>query len=368
VDNRAPDTSFRGEILSRRIVRDDQSLYEAKADAQKLALAPLAFHAALALRDLGLLSALANCGPEGLTAERLAHLTHLPLYGVKVLLEAGMVTDLIALEKDHFRLRKIGLLVQQDAMTRANMDFTADVCYGGMAHLREAIKTGKPAGLKELGPWATIYEGLAHLPPHVQQSWFAFDHYYSDDLFPAALPVVFERKPSRLLDVGANTGKFSLSCLKHNADVKVTLLDHSGQLNIAKQSIDASGQGARATYQPIDFLDRSAEFPEKFDAIWLSQFLDCFGEDEIVSILQRARRALAPNGRIYIVDTYWDNQEHAAARFVLVMTTLYFTCLANGNSKMYHSDDMRACVKRSGLKIEREVDDLTLSHTMFVCV
>jgi hypothetical protein len=99
----------------------------------------------------------------------------------------------------------------------------------------------------------------------------------------------------------------------------------------------------------------------------MSQFLDCFSEDEIVSILERARRALAPNGRLYIVDTYWDNQEHAAARFVLVMTTLYFACLANGNSKMYRSDEMRGCVQRAGLHIEREFERFTVSHTMFVC-
>lgn len=353
--------------MSKRIVRDQKSLYEAKADAQRLAFAPLAFHAALALRDLGILAALANSGPEGFTAERVSQLTQLPLYGVKVLLEAGMVCELVALEKGYFRLSKLGLLVLQDAMTRTNMDFTADVCYRGIGHLNEAVRTGKPAGLKELGPWSTIYEGLAHLPPHVQRSWFAFDHYYSDDLFPAALPVVFANEPRRLLDVGANTGKFSLTCLQHDADVRVTLLDLPGQLDMARTSLDASGHDARATYRPIDFLDRSAEFPGGQDAIWMSQFLDCFGEDEIVSILERARRALAPNGRIYIVDTYWDNQKHAAAQFVLVMTTLYFTCLANGNSKMYHSDDMRGCVERAGLTLEREMRDLTLSHTLFVC-
>jgi SAM-dependent methyltransferase len=356
-----------GEPLSRRIVRDDKSLYEAKADAQKLAFAPLAFHAALALRDLGILTAIANGGSDGLLPEQVAERTKLPLYGVKVLLEAGMVCELVALENGHYRLRKLGLLVLQDAMTRANMDFTADVCYRGMAHLGEAIRTGQPAGLKELGPWATIYEGLAHLPPHVQQSWFAFDHYYSDDLFPAALPVVFADKPKRLLDIGANTGKFSRLCLEYNPDVQVTLLDLPGQLAMARENIEASGHGARATYHPINFLERGGEFPGDQDAIWMSQFLDCFGEDEIVSILERARHALAPNGRIFIVDTYWDNQQHPAAQFVLVMTTLYFTCLANGNSKMYHSDDMRACVKRAGLSIEREVRDLTLSHTMFVC-
>jgi ubiquinone/menaquinone biosynthesis C-methylase UbiE len=353
--------------LTRRPGRQEKPLYEAIIDAQKLAFAPLAFHAALALRDLGLLAALADCGPEGLTAEQIAQLTRLPLYGVKVLLESGVVCDLVGLEGDSFRLRQLGRLVLQDAMTRVNMDFTADVCYRGMAHLRETVQTGKPAGMKELGSWNTIYEGLSKLPPHVQQSWLAFDHYYSDHMFPAALPQVFADKPKRLLDVGANTGKFAIACFEHDPQVNVGLLDFAGQLDMARQAIDAKGHGSRASYHPIDFLDASVEFPPNQDAIWMSQFLDCFGEDEIVSILERARRALAPHGRIYIVDTYWDNQEHAAARFVLVMTSLYFACLANGNSKMYSSDDMRACVQRAGLHIEREMERFTVSHTMFVC-
>ena len=353
--------------LPRRPGREEKPLYEALIDAQKLAFAPLAFHAALALRDFGILAALADSGPDGLSAERVAQLTRLPLYGVKVLLESGAACDLLTLDDGRFRPRQLGLLVLQDTMTRVNMDFTADICYRGMAHLRETVQTGKPAGLRELGPWNTIYEGFAQLPPQLQRSWLAFDHYYSDNMFPAALPVVFADRPRRLLDVGANTGKFALACFDYDPQVAITLLDFPGQLEMARQAIAVKAHDARASYHPIDFLDPSAEFPPDQDAIWMSQFLDCFGEAEIVSILERARRALAPHGRIYIVDTYWDNQQHAAARFVLAMTSLYFACLANGNSKMYSSDDMRACVRRAGLRIERELERLTLSHTMFVC-
>jgi SAM-dependent methyltransferase len=369
VDNsrRSPIAFLGDSNLPRRPGREEKPLYDALIDAQKLAFAPLSFHAALALRDLGILSTLAESGPEGLSAERIAELTRLPIYGVTVLLESGVVCDLLALEGDRFRLRQLGLLVLQDTMTRVNMDFTADICYRGMAHLRETVRTGKPAGLRELGTWNTIYEGFAQLRPELQRSWLAFDHYYSDHMFPAALPVVFADGPKRLLDVGANTGKFALACLDYDPQVSVALLDFPGQLEMAHRAIAIKGHEARASYHPIDFLDKSAGFPPEQDAIWMSQFLDCFGEEEIVSILERARRALAPHGRIYIVDTYWDNQQHAAARFVLAMTSLYFACLANGNSKMYSSDDMRVCVQRAGLHIEREVQRLTLSHTMFVC-
>lgn len=347
--------------------RDDKPLYESIIDAQKLAFAPFSFQAALALRDLGILAALANARSEGLTAERIAELTGLPVYGVKVLLEAGVVCDLIANEDDLFYLRQLGSLVLRDHMTRVNMDFTADVCYRGMAALKETVTSGQPMGLSELGPWKTIYEGLTQLPPRTQRSWLAFDHYYSDHMFPRALPLVFAERPKRLLDVGANTGKFALACLEHDPQVELTLLDHPGQLDIARQTIATTAHGERAGYQPIDFLNPSLEFPGRQDAIWMSQFLDCFGEDEIVSILERARRALTPQGRIYIVETYWDHQEHAAARFVLTMTSLYFACLANGNSKMYRSDDMRSCVQRAGLRIERELERFSASHTMFVC-
>jgi ubiquinone/menaquinone biosynthesis C-methylase UbiE len=356
-----------GDQLTGRMGRDDKPLYEAIIDAQKLAFAPFAFHASLALRDLGILAALADHRAEGLTAEGVASLTQLPLYGVKVLLEAAVVCDLAALETDRFHLRQLGLLVLRDTMTRVNMDFAADVCYRGMSHLRETVQTGKPAGLRELGSWNTIYEGLSQLPPQARQSWLAFDHYYSDRMFPSALPLVFAERPKRLLDVGANTGKFALACLEHDPQVHVSLLDHSGQLEMARQAITAKGHSQRASYQPTNFLDSSAEFPGDQDAIWMSQFLDCFGEQEIVSILERARRALAPNGRIYIVETYIDHQEHAAARYVLTMTSLYFACLANGNSKMYGSDEMRACVRSAGLRIVREVERFSASHTMFVC-
>ncbi|HET9448559.1 MAG TPA: hypothetical protein VFO35_19970, partial [Steroidobacteraceae bacterium] len=127
-------------------MRAEKPLYEGIIDAQKLAFAPFAFHAALALRDFGILATLANSRPDGLTAQRIAELTRLPLYGVKVLLESGVACDLIAVEGDRFAVRQLGMLVLRDKMTRVNMDFTADVCYRGIAHLREAVQTGKPAG------------------------------------------------------------------------------------------------------------------------------------------------------------------------------------------------------------------------------
>jgi len=127
-----------------------------------------------------------------------------------------------------------------DELTRVNMDFTHDVNYNGMMHLEDSIKNGKPEGLKVFGNWATVYEALSELPLEVRKSWFAFDHYYSDYAFPEVLPHIFKSKPKKILDVGGNTGKFSIYCAQNNNDVHMTILDLPGQVKDAEVKIQKS--------------------------------------------------------------------------------------------------------------------------------
>jgi hypothetical protein len=43
------------------------------------------------------------------------------------------------------------------------------------------------------------------------------------------------------------------------------------------------GAGRSYSFYPANLLDEKTVFPKGFDAIWMSQFLDCFSETEIVS-------------------------------------------------------------------------------------
>jgi hypothetical protein len=117
-------------------------------------------------------------------------------------------------------------------------------------------------------------------------------------------------------------------------------------------------------------LDSDTAFPQReggLDAIWMSQFLDCFSMPEIVSILKRAKTAMTADTRLYIMETLWDRQRFEPAAFCLTMTSLYFTAIANGNSKMYHSDDMTRLVEKAGLKVEIIHDGLGQGHSIMVC-
>lgn len=345
---------------------DKKRAVQAKYDAQKIAFGPIMFQATLALRNLGILQ-LVKESESGITMEEVAEKLRLPLYGVKVLLEAGLSLEVVWAEDNRFRLTKTGWFILCDELTRVNMDFTQDVNYLGMFTLEESIKTGKPTGLKVFGNWPTVYEGLSQLPAHVQKSWFGFDHFYSDYAFPELMPVIFRNHPNRILDVGGNTGKFALQCVKYNNDVRVSILDLPGQLAKADVNIKEAGFSERIDLFPINLLDHGNPFPKDPDIIWMSQFLDCFSQEDIQGLLKRSADAMNSNSSLYILETYWDQQKYEASTYSLHATSLYFTNIANGCSQMYHSDDMRKLIEKSGLVLAEEILNVGVSHTLFIC-
>lgn len=340
--------------------------FEALERAQWIAFAPFVFQAACVLRDRGILDALER-SREGLTLEQTAAAVDLPLYGTRVLLEAALGIGLVTEEQGRYRATITAILLQHDPMTRANMDFTRDVNYLGLAHLDAAIASGKPKGLAVFGEWSTVYEALAQLPEPVRRSWFGFDHFYSDSAFPAAMRVVLEQRPRRLLDIGGNTGKWATVCLRADPQLEVTILDLPGQLHNAEQHLADAGLLDRVRFHSANLLDESCEIPRQFDAIWMSQFLDCFSEREITSILRRCVAAMGPDTKLYILEPFWDRQRFAAASFCLQMTSLYFAAIANGNSQMYRSTTFLDCVRAAGLLVEAQHEGLGISHTLLVC-
>jgi SAM-dependent methyltransferase len=347
----------------------DKNVFELRFDAQRIAFAPIAFQATRLLCKKGLLAAVEARGERGATAAEVAAEAGVSVYGATVLLECGLSADLVEWKDERFVITRLGRFVLHDELTAVNMQFVHDVCYEGMFRLEEAIERGAPAGLSVFGDFPTVYEALARLPPSVRESWLRFDHFYSDGAFPRALDLVFgERPPRTLLDIGCNTGKWALMCLERSPEVSVTLLDLPGQIAMALSNVRARGFSERVSAAPLDVLDAGAEFPHGFDAVWMSQFLVCFSEAEIVHILSRARRALSPGGRVLILDTFWDRQRYDAAAFCIMNTSPYFTAVANGNSRMYRTDDVLRCAREAGLVLVGEHDRLGVYHTLLELV
>ena len=357
--------------LEKAYTKDQLSAREAQRLAEFIAWGPVVFQASRLMVKFGILQMILD-SKDGLTRAEIVEATGLSDYAVKCLLEASLCigTLLVDPATDKFTISKTGWFVLNDPATRVNIDFNHDVNYEGWFHLEEALKEGRPAGLEHFGSWPTIYEGLSQLPPQVQKSWFGFDHFYSDSSFPEALKIIFdEHHVKSLYDVGGNTGKWALQCVGYNKEVEVTILDLPQQIGMMKENVKGKDGAERISGYGINLLDTKALFPKReggLDAIWMSQFLDCFSMEEIVGILKRAKEAMTPETRIYIMETLWDRQRFEPAALCLTMTSLYFTALANGNSKMYNTEDMEACIHEAGLEIETIHDHLGQGHSILV--
>lgn len=354
--------------IEKAYTKDRLPAREAQRLAQFIAFGPIVFQASRLMLKFGILEALRD---NPLTIEEVADRAGISIYAAKVLLEASLSigTVIVDTETDKFSITKTGWFLLTDPSTRVNMDFNQDVNYEGFFHLEEALREGRPAGLDHFGPWPTIYEGLSSLPAQVQKSWFGFDHFYSDHSFLQALQIIFSFKPLRIMDVGGNTGRFAQRAVAYNEDVKVTIVDLPQQIGLMRKAVAGMPGEERIDARPMNVLERENDFPTDVnpDIIWMSQFLDCFSEEEILSILSRVKKVMHPGARLLIMETFWDRQKYEPASFCLTMTSLYFTAMANGNSKMYHSDDMIRLVREAGLEVEEIHDGLGQGHSILVC-
>ncbi|MBR6118457.1 MAG: methyltransferase domain-containing protein [Paludibacteraceae bacterium] len=357
--------------LKKAFSKEPYDAQQAQAMAHLYSWGPMVFQVSRLMIRYGILDML-NAHREGLTQAEIARATGLSDYAVKCLLEASLTLHIVLIdpEKDRYRLAKTGWFLLRDTMIRADIDFNHDVNYKGMFVLDQALEEGKPAGLKHFGDWPTIYEGLSSLPEQVQKSWFGFDHYYSDHSFDEALEIICANKTRHLLDVGGNTGRFAMRCVAYNPTLEVTICDLPQQIGLMREATQGKEGAERIHGVGMNILDEQNAFPtnKHYDVIWMSQFLDCFSEQQIVSILRRAAAILDDTNRIYIMETLWDRQDYEPAALSLTMTSLYFTALANGNSKMYNTDDMTRLIHEAGLEIESIYDRIgNGGHSIIVC-
>lgn len=351
-------------MLNKKFSPERQSAFEARFEAQKIAYGPVVFQCVRYAWKRGMLQAIADAGASGLSIDDLAQDGRWTPYVLKVVLETCLSAGVVLIDQGRYALDKAGFVVLTDPITQVNIDFNHDVCYQAMFDLERALDAERPLGLKVFGDWPTLYQGLSQLPEPARSSWLAFDHYYSDTSFPEIMPDVFATAPRRLMDIGANTGKFTLAALAYDKAVAMHLVDLPGQLAVADTRLAEAGLRDRATLHPTDLLDDAAALPGGMDLIWMSQFLSCFSEAAIASIFRRVAGALGPRGQVLVLDTFWDRQRYDIASYCLINTSPYFNVLASGNSKVYESADYIRLARAAGLELLTARDGIGYCHSL----
>lgn len=345
----------------RRNRQKELSGVEVLSKAQQIAFAPFTFQCVGALIDLGILEFI-DKNPADI--DEIIQNCNVTEYCIKVLFDAAILSGFVKEKNGKYSTTKLSQAFLYNEMTRVNFNFMRDVCYTGASELLNSLKKSSPEGLKKfVGNYPTIYPALTSLPEKMKKSWYEFDHFYSDRCFDEVLNIIFKDNPENIFDIGGNTGKFERACLEYNDKCKLTMLDLEENIGTAKKNINSP----RCNYVSINVIDKNAVYPKFSNVVFMSQFLDCFSPEQIEFILKNIRENIEKSTKIYILEPFIDNQQFKGAAYSLAHISLYFTCMANGNSKMYKKSDMEKFIDNAGLKIVNEYRINPHDYTLLEC-
>ena len=335
--------------------------------AQKIAFAPITFQIVASMLDFGIFKALSE---KEMTKAQLMDKCGISRYTIDTLFDAALCIGLVEQNsKGEFSNTKLADTFLYDEMTRVNFNFVRDICYLGASEISDSFRKNKPVGLnKYYFDSPIIYSKLTKMNERMKKSWYEFDHHYSDECFEDVLNIIFNNNPKHALicDIGGNTGKFERACLDFNQDCKIVMVDLEENIKETKKSFDTK----RCSFLSADILSNAPlDFKITPDVFFMSQFLDCFSREQILFILNKIADVSKKNTKIYILEPFIDNQNFKGAAYALSHISLYFTCMANGYSKMYNESDMREIIANSKLKIVNVYHNIgRYDYTLLECI
>lgn len=333
----------------------------ALSEAQNLAFAPLSFQAVATMLDIGLLKLLDD---KYLSLEEIISRLNSNEYTIKTLLQVAEVVNIVEKDAGLYKLSAKGEAFLYDEMTIANFNFVRDICYLGASELTSSFLEKQPVGLhKFIKESETIYPLLPELKEPLKTSWYEFDNLYSDNSFDKIYEII-SKDFNKIFDIGGNTGKFEKICLR-NGKSEITMLDLPENISVRLNEPELKG----CNFYPVNVLDENVLYPDmKNSAILMSQFLDCFSKEQILKILTDLSKNINENSSIFILEPFTDNQNFDAAKSSLVHISLYFTCMANGVSKMYEQSEMIELVNKAGLAVNKIYNNIgPFDYTLLEC-
>jgi SAM-dependent methyltransferase len=175
-----------------------------------------------------------------------------------------------------------------------------------------AVRRGGAPGLANISPdnpvWVRFARGMGPFMAHVAH---------------LVVEQVGSPAPRLVLDVAAGHGQFGIAFARQFPDCHVTGLDWAAVAAVAQENAAAAGVAAR--YGTITGSAFEVEWGSGYDLVLLPNFLHHFDTAACVAILRRAHDALAPGGRVAIVEWVTDDDRISPPAAALFTMTMLFT-------------------------------------------
>jgi O-methyltransferase domain/Dimerisation domain len=287
---------------------DDRPLWD-------LHLSALTFPSLTAADDLGIFEALAEAPA---TADELSTKLQLNRRGMRALLpvlaSAGLIVQRLGryylgeparnflLRSSPFYWGPVLALIRQAPMTHRDV-------VGALQAPDVTSRWDVLVGDRPSGAWS---EG--RIAPEVARAIAA---YMQANCAPAALAAaecVDLNSTTRLLDVGAGSGAFSIAFARSNPSLNCTMMDLSEMCEVALNYVRKAGVAHRIDARAVDMFREA--WPGGYDAIFLSNILHDWDFETCAALAGKAYAALPSGGRILLHEMLLDDTHDGPATAV----------------------------------------------------
>jgi SAM-dependent methyltransferase len=118
-------------------------------------------------------------------------------------------------------------------------------------------------------------------------------------LEPAVLELLDVSSARRIVDVGGGRGTLMSALLRAHPQASGVVFDLPHVIELAREQMSSSPLAARCELVAGDFFDG---VPAGGDAYLLKWILHDWDDDRSVTLLKNCRRAIAPNGRLFVIE------------------------------------------------------------------
>jgi hypothetical protein len=208
----------------------------------------------------------------------------------------GVLTEV---EPQTFALTPLGEALKKDAPGSARaaiLTLAGDLVMRSWDQLLYSLKTGKTALEHVFGK--PLFELLAERPE--EASLFSETMIGFHGAEPPVVADAYDFSAFKsIVDVGGATGNLLVHILRRHRQPRGVLFDLPHVLGDAPALLEAHGMADRVTIESGSFFET---VPRGHDVYTLSHIIHDWTEEHCQTILRHCRRAIAPNGRLLIIE------------------------------------------------------------------
>ena len=272
-------------------------------------------------------------------ADELSGKTGLDARGLRLLLDACVAVGLLSKEDDRYGntpAADIALVAgAPHDLTRA-VRYNRDV-YPAWGRLAELVRSGRPVEAPE-----------AHLGEDAERTrrFVLAMHGRASGIGRSVVPMLDLSGCSRLLDLAGGPGTYAVLLAQAHPGLTCVTVDLPAVSAVAAELVSEAGMATRVTCRPGDYHTDAYE-AEAFDAVTIFGALHQESPQQIVAILKRAHAALAPGGRIFILDMMTDATHTRPAFSALFAVNM---ALTTQNGWVFSDEEIKGWLRETGFE------------------